>query len=220
MATKAAKKEQNGTQADAAEVDSGEFQQIHLRRLEKVTSIVEIEGLTPLIPHKWSEKAKRMMLDKMQGKANPKKEPKDPEKEAFDSAYWLDDGRMGIPATAFKGAIADAARFFDKTITIEMLKRAIWIQGEGAENLVAIEGPYEVFEATPRNSGGTADLRYRYRLWPWHTVLEITYVKSMLTAEALIALVDAAGLNGVGDWRPSSPKSKTGTFGAFRVKES
>ena len=31
------------------------------------------------------------------------------------------------------------------------------------------------------------------------------------------ALVDAAGIGGVGEWRPTSPKSATGSYGTFRV---
>jgi hypothetical protein len=40
----------------------------------------------------------------------------------------------------------------------------------------------------------------------------------MLSAESVIAIVDAAGLGGVGEWRPS--KAKTGLYGTFEVDPS
>ena len=39
----------------------------------------------------------------------------------------------------------------------------------------------------------------------------------MIDEASVIALVDAAGMGGVGEWRPSAPKSATGSYGQFRV---
>jgi hypothetical protein len=187
-----------------------------LRRLQRNVAVIPIIGQTPLIPHKWSEKAKRLMLDKQQGKPVEKKEPKSPADEAFNATYWLQDGRPGMPATAFKAAIADAARHFDG-IAIVTVKQSIFVEGEGPDQLVGIDGEIAMREDTPRNATGVADLRYRNQVWPWKADLRIEYVASALRPEALLALVDAAGLGGVGDWRPSSPKSKSGTFGRWNV---
>lgn len=187
-----------------------------LTRLKVNTAIIPIQGKTPLIPHKWSEKARRMMLDKQQGKAVAKKEPKSPEKEAHDATYWLADGRPGMPATAFKSAIADAARHFDG-LAIVTVKQSIFVNGEGVDQLVAIDGEITMREDMPRNATGVADLRYRNQLFPWSAELEIEYIASQLTVDAVLALVDAAGNGGVGDWRPSAPKSKSGTFGRWHV---
>lgn len=178
---------------------------------------IPIIGTTPLIPHRWSEKAKRQMLDSQQGKAKPKKEPKIPEEEAHAATYWLADGRPGMPATAFKAASADAARYFDKRVSIELLKRVLRVEGDGSEQLVPIEGDMTMREDTPRNSGGGADLRYRNQFWPWSATLVVRYLATALTPGAVVAIVDAGGAGGVGDWRPSAQKSKTGTFGCYRV---
>lgn len=199
-----------------AEAQHVEGTPLVLNRLQRHSVFIPIEGQTPLIPHRWSEKAKRMMLDKQQGKPVAKKAPKAPEQEAHDATYWLPDGRPAMPATAFKGAIADAARHFDG-LTIVMVKQSIFVVGEGADQLVPIEGEIAMREDMPRNATGVADLRYRNQIFPWRATLEIEYVASAITPEALLALVDAAGLGGVGDWRPSAPKSKTGTFGRWTV---
>lgn len=196
------------------------FQQIVLERISKSVAIIKVEGVTPVIPHRFSEKAKKMMLQKHQGVATEKKAPKDPVEDANESMYWLDDGRPGIQAVAFKGAIADAARYFDKSVTIEMLKRIIHVYGEvnaKGEVVVPIVGEMQMREDTVRNSGGVADLRHRYHIWPWSAELHVEFISSLVTQASLISIVDAAGSNGVGDWRPSAPKSKTGTFGKFRV---
>ena len=70
--------------------------------LRKECILVPIIGSSPLITHRFSEKAKRQMLDAMQGRKAPK-EPKDPVAEFEAAKYKLDDGRQGFPATGFSG---------------------------------------------------------------------------------------------------------------------
>lgn len=192
-------------------------QTITLQPLAVVTYEIPIIGITPLIPHKWGAKALRMMRESQSGpKVKAKREPKVAEQEAEDATYRLADGRPGMPATAFKAAIADAARFFDG-ITIVQAKQTFFVEGEGAEQLVAIEGDSYIREDTPRNATGVADLRYRRCFTDWSTSLRVTFVTSAIDLSSVLSLVNAAGLGGVGDWRPSSPKSKSGTFGRFAV---
>lgn len=194
---------------------------IRLKRLEKAVVNVPIVGLSPLIPHKWSEKSLRMMREKQSGsKARAKKDPKDPVEEAEGATYYLENGRPGMPATAFKAAIVGAARYFDG-ITLVQAREAFFVVGEGADQLVPIDFPEDgrvLREDTPRVSGGTADLRYRYAYWPWRAILPVRFNPVLIDTESVFALVDAAGQGGVGDWRPSSPKSNTGSFGTFEVE--
>lgn len=192
---------------------------IRLEPLQLITAEVPIIGVTPVIPHKWSEKALRMMREKQSGKATrAKKEAKMPEEEAEASTYRLPDGRPGMPATAFKAAIVDSVRFFEG-LTMVQAKVSFFVEGVGPDQLVAIESPNEpvLREDTPRNATGVADLRYRYMYEPWSAVLPITFLENMMDLGSLLALVNAAGNGGIGDWRPSAPKSKTGTYGRFRV---
>lgn len=180
---------------------------------------VPIRGTAPLIVNRWSEKAKQMMLDKQQTSARTKKEPKNPEALFEASRYRLSDGRDGIPAVAFKGAIVGAARLFDG-ITLVSLKTLVSVIGEGPDQLVPIDyGEVTMREDTPRNANGIADLRYRAQFWPWSATLHIRTLVGQFDTESLLALVDAAGVGGVGEWRPSAPKSATGTYGTFEVAE-
>jgi hypothetical protein len=93
------------------------------------------------------------------------------------------------------------------------------VVGEGTEQLVRIiaDEP-RMREDVVRVGMGTADLRYRAEYWPWRAELVINFVPAMLSAESVIAIVDAAGLGGVGEWRPS--KAKTGLYGTFEVDPS
>lgn len=194
---------------------------IKLRRLERVTFEVPIAGTSPLIVNRWSEKAKQMMLEAQQSSARKKKEPKDPVALFEASRYRLADGTDGFPATAFKAAIVHAARMFDG-ITQVALKQMIRVEGEGPDQLVRLvvpDGGVSMREDTPRNASGVADLRYRAQFWPWSATIKVKTVAGQFDQESLLALVDAAGIGGVGEWRPTAPKSATGTFGTFEVTE-
>lgn len=188
-----------------------------LRRLERVVFEVPINGTSPLIVNRWSEKAKQMMLEAQQTKARAKKDPKDPVANFEASRYRLEDGRDGFPATGFKAAIVHAARMFDG-VTQVLIKQTVLTIGEGAEQLVPlVYGAISMREDTPRNANGVADLRYRAQYWPWSATLRVRTIKGQFDQESILSLVDAAGIGGVGEWRPTSPKSATGTFGTFEV---
>lgn len=200
-----------------SEPEAIEPQAIQLVPLRINTMEVEIEGITPLIVHRWSEKAKKQMLDQQTGKTRMKKAPKDPNADYQSARYVLPDGRDAFPAVAFKAAMIGAARHFEG-VTMTSLKAALFVEGIGPEQLVPIDGKPEMREDTVRIGMGTADLRYRPIYFPWSAKLTVRFVQSSITAESVIALVDAGGLGGVGEWRPSAPKSYTGSYGQFRVK--
>lgn len=191
---------------------------IRLRRIEDSILEVRINGITPVIPHRWSAKAIRQMAEKQQSEvatARARRTPKKPEEERYDSCYWLGD-QGAIPAVSFKAAMVGACRFFDG-LTMTLAKLLLYCEGEGPEQLVAIGKEKQPREDTPRNASGTPDLRYRFQFWPWSADLRIHYLPTMIDVDSVIALLDMAGKGGVGDWRPSSPKSATGSYGQFRV---
>lgn len=183
---------------------------------------VPIVGTAPLITQRWSEKARRMLLESQQSSTRKKREAKDPDALFNDARYRLPDGRDGVPATAYKAAIVHAARLFDG-ITQVALRQAILVLGddrdERGDALVAIDyGNLSMREDTPRNATGVPDLRYRPQYWPWKAVLRIRTIEGQVKDEAsILRLVNAAGIGGVGEWRPTSPKSATGTYGTFSV---
>lgn len=192
---------------------------IRLTPVRTRTINVQIAGTTELIMHAWSEKAKRLMRDAQQqpkGKVKTAREPKDPEAEFQAAFYRLPDGTPGMPAPAFKAAMVSACRYFDG-LTMTAAKQCFFVVGEGQDQLVPIKGEVRMREDMPRNANGGTDLRYRPGFWPWSAILKIKYPVSLMDDDSVVSLVEAAGLCGVGDWRPSSPKSATGSYGMFEV---
>lgn len=192
-------------------------QPVQIKRLERATIIVPIVGITPLIVHRFDEKSKKMMLDKMQAriKARAPKEARDPDADYERSRYRLSDGRDGFPANGFKHALVDAARYVD-SVTMTALRVMTFVQGEGFDQLVHIIGEPKMREDAVRVGMGTADLRYRAMYDPWSAELTVSYLPSQIDAESIVNLIDASGNGGVGEWRPS----KGGTYGRFEVDAS
>jgi len=204
------------TKLDTMTAETVEHASINLVRIARKRIEVPIVGITPLIVHRFDEKARRMMLEAQQTKTRAKKDPKDPEADFNRSRYVVDGRNDGFPAVGFKAAMVDAARLYDGVKMTE-LRAALTVIGEGPEMLVRITAdPPSMREDTVRVGMGTADLRYRAEYYPWSATLDIRYIPSMISAESVFALVDAAGVGGVGEWRPS--KAKTGIFGTFEVQ--
>jgi hypothetical protein len=196
-----------------------EAAQITIDRIGKKEAQIKVVGTAPLIVHRFSEKAKQQMLDKQQGKTRVKKAPKDPQADYEGAFYRLPETepgvpRYGFPATGFKAATIGAARYFDG-VPMTILRRAMFFFGEGTDQLIEIHGEPHMREDVVRISAGSTDLRYRPQFDEWTATLNIIYVPSMLTLESLVALVDAGGMSGVGEWRPG--KSDSGAYGTYEV---
>src|SRR6266571_5133940 len=200
---------------------------IQLVRLNRVPVNIWIIGTAPLI-HKWSEKALKQMREStgVSGGPRTKKGIRDPEEEAESAVYKFREnepiasGNIGFPASGFKSAVAGGCRFFDNLTLVET-KQLIFIEGEivDSDQLVHIfyRGEPKFREDAVRIQGGSNDLRYRYQFFPWWACLTIQFTPTSISLDSIAALVDAGGLGGVGEWRPSAPKSLSGTFGTFRL---
>lgn len=185
--------------------------EIHLKRLGRAGAHIPIVGTQPLIQHRFSEKARQMMLERQQQMA-VEREPKNPEALFEAALYRLPGDRYGHPSVAFKSATVGGVRFFKGSkLTMTGVKAMIFVVGEGSNSLIELEGEPKMREDPVRNSSGVADLRYRPGFWPWRATLHIVYVKNQFSIESLVALVDAGGNIGVGEWRPE--------FGTYRVDD-
>lgn len=189
--------------------------QINIDKIGCETLRVPIIGTTPLLVHRFSEKAKRLMLDNMQGRKSPKS-VKNPEEEYEAAKYRLKDGRNGFPALAFKSATVGGARFYHG-LTMTGLKQTLFFRGEpgsDGQQLVAIDGEPTMREDVVRVGRGGTDLRYRPEFQEWSALLDVIYVTSLLTRASVLSLIDAGGMGvGVGEWRPE----KDGDFGTYRI---
>lgn len=193
-----------------------EIPKIDVRQLE-----IQVMGDSPLICHRWSEKAKKEILDKQMKKAKTAKEAKDPWMDFCHSLYWLDEmpakpteaqvraAKFGFPAVAFKAAAVSACRDADGLRMTEARGR-FHVNGE----LVEINGSPTLREDMVRVGMGTADIRFRGEFKEWNAVLRLSYNASAISPEQIVNLLNIAGFGvGVGEWRAE----KDGSYGRFHV---
>lgn len=190
---------------------------VKLQRIQREIAQIEIKGTAPLIVHRWSEKARQMMLDAQQGRKTPK-QAKDPQADYESSMYRFDDGRHGFPVMAFKSAtVKGGGRLFGKAVKMTELRQLFTFLADGigvdGTQLTVIKGEPTIREDMVRVGMGTADIRYRAEYRDWSAILRIEYVPNSIDLESVVALVDAGGTNGVGEWRPE----KSGSYGTFEV---
>lgn len=181
---------------------------VELKRLNIQRIALKLVGTSPLIMHKWSDKAKREMLDKQMKKAKVAKSAKDPQADFEASMYRDSEGNPCFPSVAFKAAAVDAAVAMDMKKT--NLRQSFHVEGE----MVTIEGEPSLREDMVRVGMGTADIRHRAEFKQWSCTLRIAFNANLISAEQLINLFENAGFGiGIGEWRPQ----RDGSFGMFRV---
>ena len=192
---------------------------VQLTRVHREIAVVEIQGTSPLIVHRWSEKAKAMMLGAQQGK-KVAKTIKDPNQDFEDSRYKFNDGSGdGLPVAAFKRAtVSGGGRMFGKSVKMTELRQTLFFVPDGygtdGSQLVRLDSkPPTMREDMVRVGMGTADIRYRATYEEWAATLRIQFVPSLIDLGSIVALIDAGGSNGVGEWRPE----KNGSFGTYEV---
>ena len=202
---------------------------IEIPAIELADAHIEIIGDTPLIMHKWSEKAKREMLEKQMKVAKSKgHDAKDPVADFIESIYWLEgepeekneegfekaiasgNARFGFPSVAFKASAVSGGYRAGVTKNKTSMNAAFHIQGD----MVEIIGTPIMREDMVRIGMGTADIRFRGEFPEWRAILPITYNTGVVTLEQLCNLFNLGGFSvGVGEWRPE----KSGSYGMYHV---
>ncbi len=213
-------------------------QTVDIPALEIATAEFTITGISPLIVHAWSPVARQQMLCKQMGKATAGREKKDPVAQCLACLYIDHEGRPCFPAGGIKASAVTAANDVDLMKT--MMKRGFHILG----SLLPIDAP-ELSEADMtdwdrnerkrlkdrlhrwgggmredmvRLATGVCDIAHRPCFPKWSITFAVEYNRRVVTIEQLAGLLNAAGFGvGIGDWRPSAPKSASGNFGRFRV---
>lgn len=190
---------------------------VTLQRITRQVAQIEVRGTAPLIVHRWSEKARQMMLDAQQGRKVPK-QAKDPVADYESCMYRFADDGHGFPVMAFKSAtVKGGARVFGKNVRMTELRQMLTFLADGlgvdGTQLVRIDADPIMREDMVRVGMGTADIRYRAEYRDWSATLRIEYVPSIIDLDSVVALVDAGGTNGVGEWRPE----KSGSYGTYEV---
>lgn len=187
---------------------------VNVREVKRVACALRIKSTSPMIQHKWSEKAKQMMREKHAGKKTKTREVREPEKEMVEATYVTDGGDFAIPGMAFKSALVAAAH---KDLGVEktMVRKAIFLRTSDPNKMLPIEcDPPRLREDCVRVGAGSADLRYRPQFDSWTCEVELEVDGDLLTQADIVALINRAGFGvGIGEMRPE----KGGEFGRFEA---
>jgi hypothetical protein len=144
----------------------------------------------------------------------------------------------GIPAPAFKACIVSGAN--DVEMKMTEIKRAVhvcsytvpiiapplakehyteWDHKHDKELKFEHSKGCSMRQDLVRLESGVADVRFRGQFPVWECQLEVEFNSRVLTAEQVANLFQSGGMGcGIGEWRPSSPISRSGEFGRFSVK--
>ena len=200
------------------------------------TASITIVGDSPLIINKFSEKAKREILDKQMKKAKAIKEAKVPFKDFMESLHWItpmpdidkendeeklkeifekalkEGAKFGFPATGIKQSAISGLYRAGLCKNKVSLQGAFHIQGE----LVEIQGDLRMREDYVKIPMGGADIVFRGEFdTGWRANLTLTYDESAISLEQIVQMLNYGGFNvGIGDWRVE----KTGNFGMFHCE--
>lgn len=204
---------------------------IEIPQLKMETAVIHVKGDTPLVVHKWSEKAKKEIRDKQMKKATTKKDAKDPVADFIDTLYWLDGepeektmegfekalangARFGFPATGFKQCAIMGAYRLGADIKTTVAKASIIIPCE----FIEIKGKAVTMREDMVKVGGiskVADIRYRAQIEDWEADIPVKFCSNVMSLEQVVNLFNMGGFAcGVGEWR----NEKNGIFGAFHVE--
>lgn len=126
-----------------AEAAKGTVEEVLIPPINIARMRIKIIGDSPLISHRWSDKAKKEMLDKQMKKAKQAKEAKDPWMDFCNSLYWVKPSPMpakpteddvqtaifGFPSVGFKAAAVDACSHADG-VTKVLARGAFHIEGD------------------------------------------------------------------------------------------
>ena len=173
-----------------------------------------IRGTSPMIQHKWSEKALRQIRETKAGRKTKSREACDPEQEFRDATYTTDQDQYGLPVLAFKAALISAAH---KDVGIEktLVRKSLFVPCDDSNMVIPMRCEDPVMREDYVTVGrGQADLRYRpeFRVWGADIVAEID--ADMLRHEDLFTLINRTGFGvGIGEWRPE----KGGEYGRFEI---
>lgn len=174
---------------------------------------IPIVGISPLICHKFSEKAQRQITEKQAGAAKNKKHAIRVPEDDYNGARHISPlGWDGFPAAGFKAAMIRGAKIIG--MEMKLTQQAFFINADCEETqLVRIHAEPRMRTDMVRIGMGSADVRYRPEYIDWFAELNIEFNQGVLSLEQIYQLVKAAGYGcGIGEMRPEKGKFNYGRF--------
>lgn len=189
---------------------------VELKEFKIRNVVVEIEGISPLITNKFSNKAQQMIENKQQGKSkNAKHEIKVPDECYENAKHKSPQGWDGFPAAGYKAAMTRGAKLVG--MVMKDTQTSFFVKADCEETqLVRTYGKSRMRTDMVRLNGGSADVRYRPEYPVWSAKLTIEYNEGVLSLDQIYQMLSAAGYGcGVGEMRPEKGKF---SFGRFKIK--
>ena len=188
---------------------------VTLKEISRNLATVRIVGISPMVQHQWSEKAKKQMRDKHAGKRTKTREVRDPQAECDAAAYRCSSGSYGFPADGLKKCLINAAH---KDVGLEktLLRKSLFVNShDEVSNLLKLEAKDPVMrEDIVRVGAGSTDLRYRPEFKKWAITLSLEFDAESISISDVVNLLQRAGFGvGLGEMRPE----KSGDYGRFQV---
>jgi len=204
--------------------------QITVPEIKLKQAQIRIVGTSPLVVHKFSEKAKRQMLEKQMKTAKTSaKDAKNPVDDFIGALYWLTPVPEEATEEAFEEAVAKGAKFGFPTTGIKASIVSAAYRSDLVKNKVSLFGMFHIKgdfaeikgvipfmrEDMVKLATGVADIRFRPE-FPvgWYCDLDFEYNSSLLSIEQLISFVTLGGFAvGIGENRVE----KGGQWGSYKV---
>jgi len=182
---------------------------ISIPTIRKETFQITIEGITPLLTNKFSDKDRETISNKQQKKALGPKEARDPQAEYLSHIHITTDGKPGFPAKGIKAACVSACRFIDD-LPMTRARGAFFVLGD----ILPIEGKHQFREDIGYLKGTIATPIYRPEFLNWKITFTVLHDPNVISRESIVNLIERAGFHiGIGSWRPE----KEGNNGMFQV---
>lgn len=198
---------------------------------------VGLYGTAPYMQARFSEKAKRIMREKMlqgsQAKKGKQRDARDFDDDYRQAMYLFGPpslsypdvpaGSHGIPAHVFRNACISACRIIGFKMTLAKLSLFVSEDGfdvvDGVTPLVWLHGTPEKLEMATRNATGVADIRVRPCWKPgWWVKLRVRYDTGIFKDQEVVNLLARVGAQvGIGEGRPDSKASAGLGYGLFDV---
>ena len=196
--------------------------QTKLKDINRHLVTVRIVGESPVITHKWSEKALLTLRRKHEGVKTKDRSVRDSEAEGEAATYYTPNKKPGILAVAIKAAIVEAAHR-DLGIPKTLVMKSLFVYPKGREIVLPLESANgiklerKICEDPVRVGQGATDLRYRPYYFNWAVTPMFEIDADWLQVEDLLVLINRAGFGvGIHEWRPE----KGGEYGRFRIDDS
>lgn len=225
-------KKKPSIQMEAEAIDSGEAidtkprDRIVITRPNFKTSSFPIQGIVPLVLHKFSQKVQDKIREKQEQGSQTNK-GKSREARNFEMNYEAArhrsrEGWDGIPASAFRNAMISACRTVGFKMTIAKMSVFCVADGfdEEGNGLVKITKGLPKMDVRPgRNANGGIDLRSRPMWQPdWNAIVTLRWDADQFSDNDVVNLLARAGQQvGVGEGRPDSKMSAGCGWGQFKI---